>query len=1106
MTMMAMVVMVTLTSTLVVVKGQTTPTIPQCMPELQVVRNALTVSAFAARDVAVGDVSGNGLPDVVAAAENANAIFLFPMTSPGVFSLPPVTIQSSVSEARSATLYDLNSDGNMDVVYTAPGSNSAAYKLSTGGTSFGGQVSFPTPALTGACAAAVAQLDGSLGADVVVSAPGASALVWFANSAGPVATPSFVTPGSSVDASAMGSGACALDSGDFDGDGDVDLLLGGSVGGGWFANDGAGTFAPATMLYTGSVGAVVAGDVDADADIDVAIGSVGAVRVYVNPGDGSFTVVTLSVPFSAVITSLDMADYSGDAAVDIIVGSLTPSRIGFLATVVPGVSFASYLDISTQADGVTAVAAIDLLNDGGAVDLVSASVNDDAIATYTNAPLVPKYGTARVVSTAVNGVYSVAAADIDGDGDVDIVSAGEFSSRIEWYPNVDGSGLFGLANVVTQSASAARFVVCADLDADGDVDIASASSGDNTVAWYPNSDGRGTFTSRLIISAAASSVRSLGLVDLNGDGALDILAAERGASRVAAYYYLGFGASSSAFSAATVVATGVGDAIDVAGGDIDNDGLPDVVAVAEADNNIEWFKTLPGGMSWGAPVAVGTAIGPRAVAVGDLDADNDLDVAVAATSGNELLWFRNDALGATWTTTVLDSALDGARDVLIADLDSDGDLDVAAVSLFNDIVGVVFNNGGGSFAPLVTVDSAFDGAITLAAGDVDGDGDLDLVSGAISVDTVAWFSFLRRTSSFVYAPASRAVAIGSTPTTPAWWDCQRSSVRCLLAHASSASRCVTDTLVVPPDTTFTTCLADGHARITYPLVVSSASGATINCSATGGGVLFDVGPHPLPTVPLAGALTLDNIDVIGMTTAAAALDGAPGLRVVGSGASLTLRNATVSDASSSSGSGLASVRATDIGRGGALLVASGGVVDATHCVFRSSSASEHGGAIAIRDPGSKLMLNESRVEGCSAPRGGGVYASSGAAVSSASSLFAANSASLSFGGGIALENGAHGLLSDASFARNSAALCGGAMYVTDTSELAVSESSVTGNTARYGGGLATVAADSVLSLESATSSATAAPAGLGPTTPPSTRCGRCRRTSLSAPPPTQLAR
>ena len=76
------------------------------------------------------------------------------------------------------------------------------------------------------------------------------------------------------------------------------------------------------------------------------------------------------------------------------------------------------------------------------------------------------------------------AADMDGDGDIDVVSAASSYDRIEWYEN-DGSEAFA-THWSAESLTIRHSVFAADIDGDGDLDVLSASYSDNTIAWYEN--------------------------------------------------------------------------------------------------------------------------------------------------------------------------------------------------------------------------------------------------------------------------------------------------------------------------------------------------------------------------------------------------------------------------------------------------------------------------------------------------------------------------------------------------------------------------------------------------------------------------------------------
>lgn len=115
---------------------------------------------------------------------------------------------------------------------------------------------------------------------------------------------------------------------------------------------------------------------------------------------------------------------------------------------------------------------------------------------------------------------ALSAADIDGDGDIDVLGASSLSDDLAWYEN-NGSGIF-TTRIVNSNGPITGSVVAADLDGDGDVDILEGATGFSTtrIAWYEN-NGAEVFTQRVISTDGAASVFA---ADADGDGDLDVLA------------------------------------------------------------------------------------------------------------------------------------------------------------------------------------------------------------------------------------------------------------------------------------------------------------------------------------------------------------------------------------------------------------------------------------------------------------------------------------------------------------------------------------------------------------------------------------------------------
>lgn len=88
-----------------------------------------------------------------------------------------------------------------------------------------------------------------------------------------------------------------------------------------------------------------------------------------------------------------------------------------------------------------------------------------------------------VVNGNPRGVYSV---DIDGDGFSDVLSAVSGENKLVWYQNMDGLGNFGSQNIITSNLEYSTTVFSEDIDGDGDMDVISASILDDKIAWYKN--------------------------------------------------------------------------------------------------------------------------------------------------------------------------------------------------------------------------------------------------------------------------------------------------------------------------------------------------------------------------------------------------------------------------------------------------------------------------------------------------------------------------------------------------------------------------------------------------------------------------------------------
>ena len=228
------------------------------------------------------------------------------------------------------------------------------------------------------------------------------------------------------------------------------------------------------------------------------------------------------------------------------------------------------------------VEAIDVDGDHD-IDVLSASSDDNKIAWYENDG--SENFTEHIISNNAMYAHSVYPVDIDGDNDIDVLSASHRDDKIAWYQN-DGSQNF-TSHTISSSADGAHSVYAIDVDGDGDIDVVGAMTGDgvNAVRWYENNGGQ-NYQSRQI--DYVSNPRSVFLADVDNDGDLDLIAAIAGSDNVK--WYENDGAANPSFTAHTV-SSSVDGAMSVYAADMDNDGDIDILAAAQEEDKIYWFDS-----------------------------------------------------------------------------------------------------------------------------------------------------------------------------------------------------------------------------------------------------------------------------------------------------------------------------------------------------------------------------------------------------------------------------------------------------------------------------------------------------------------------------------
>ncbi len=355
------------------------------------------------------------------------------------------------------------------------------------------------------------------------------------------------------------------------------------------------------------------------------------------------------------------------------------------------------------------------------------------------------FGAPNVVSDTAKAANSVAVADLDDDGDMDVLSASGGDNKIAWHEN-DGSQRFA-EHVISTNARRAFSVLAADVDGDGDLDVLSASANDDKIAWYEN-DGSQNFTER-IISRNADEPRSVRVADLDGDGDLDVLSGSISDNKVAWYENDGTrqGPRNWPEHAISTTASGVPS---IFAADLDGDGDVDVLAAAYGDNTVAWYENdgaRRGPRNWTEHAISTNCRWVYSVFAADMDGDGDLDVLSASRLDKKIAWHENDGAPGgqgDWKAHLVPTTAEEPNWVFAADLDGDADMDVLSASMPDNKVAWYENDGSHNFTEH-TISTTAGWAGTVAAADVDSDGDLDVLATLSKDNKIVWYENLHST-------------------------------------------------------------------------------------------------------------------------------------------------------------------------------------------------------------------------------------------------------------------------------------------------------------------------------------------------------------------------
>lgn len=692
---------------------QTNPAVFVPGPSLPVAMPSVPAS------VATGDLDGDGDVDLVTANRGdffdgvGSSITLFFQTSPGVFSPGPVYGDSvSTPNPFSVATGDLDNDGDLDFAtanglgnhvtvffQTAPG----VFSL---GATLGDEVTTRNP---NSLKFVDLDADGDLeiitaNLGVLGSKTGNNLTVFEQTSPGEFQV------GAILGGVGITDGAFWVETGDFDGDGDLDVISAndGSSNLTLFMQTSAGDFEIGPVIGDDSIipspSSVTTGDLDGDSDLDLFVtnqlgGKDVVVFLQVEPG-----VFRLGPVLGEGSSSRDLApaDFDGDGALDIAVANsftneLTVSLNSAIGTFTQGET----LGDGSITDGAFVVSLADCDRDGDA-DIVSAnSVSGNVAVFFQDTP--GNFSRSVKVGDAsnVSGMRDVSPGDIDGDGDIDLVATGTLNDTLTVFLQTD-SGEFAAGPTlggpgITSGPISVRID---DLDGDGDQDVISGNGFvgqdpmDSDITIFFQTEP-GVFVLGPRLGGNGETVFPAGLEtdDLDGDGDIDFVTANSGGDNLTVFFQTDPGVFAPGPVLGDALTTGRPGGLVT--GDFNADGFLDIVSANNGTNTMSLFlQSSPG--EFAPPISFGgfaSSFGVQTVSAGDVDLDGDLDIVAANTIGNNVRVFLQVRPGGFLPGPVLGGSggFNFPQATAVGDLDGDGDPDIVSSNLFGDSLSVFFN-------------------------------------------------------------------------------------------------------------------------------------------------------------------------------------------------------------------------------------------------------------------------------------------------------------------------------------------------------------------------------------------------------------------------------